>query len=234
MIDRLKITKAHMSNPTKSKTQNPTHFTPPMEIRCKSWQWFHGCSWDFVGLWCARNFQQVSLKNTSTPSWFEISDAHHVYNKPLSCTLQWSTKMLRQFNTKCTKGLQQINTMALEEEVFLLLVRASRQTSMPTPNNTSKDLLSSCTLKKHFIHHMKTRPFGEHKQGSGDNAYIKGKTWQEQKTNKSSSSCNSCAKQADEEKDDFLTTRLFGQSRSCLLARSTIVVITTWQHPKKV
>ncbi len=176
-----------MSNPTKSKTQNPTHFTPPMEIRCKSWQRFHGCSWDFVGLWCARNFQQVSLKNTSTPYWFEISDAHHAYNKPLSCTLQWSTKMLRQFNTKCIKGLQQINTTALEEEVFLLLVRASRQTSMPTPNNTNKGLLSSCTLKKHFIHHMKTRPFGEHKQGSGDNAYIKGKSWQEQKTNESSS-----------------------------------------------
>jgi len=84
--------------------------------------------------------------------------------------------MLRQFNTKCTKGLQQINTTALEEEVFLMLVRASRQTSMPTPNNTSKTLLSSSTSKKHFIHRMKTRPFGEHKQGFGDNAYIKGKT----------------------------------------------------------
>jgi hypothetical protein len=34
---------------------------------------------------------------------------------------------------------------------------------------------------------MKTRPFGEHKQGFGDNAYIKEKTWQEQKTNESSS-----------------------------------------------
>jgi hypothetical protein len=46
--------------------------------------------------------------------------------------------------------------------------------------------------------------------------------------------CNSCAKQADEEEDDFLTTQLFGRVRSCLLARSTTVVIFTWQHPKKV
>ncbi len=142
-----------------------------MEIQCKFWQQSHGCSWDFVRLWCAKNLQQVSLKDTSTPAY----------------TLQWSTKVLWWFNTKCTKGLQQINTMALEEEILPLLVRASKQTSMPTPNNTNEALLFSCTLKKHFIHHMKTYPFGEHKQGFGDNAYTKGKTWQEQKTNESSS-----------------------------------------------
>jgi hypothetical protein len=84
--------------------------------------------------------------------------------------------MFQRFNTECTKGLQQINTTALKEEVLPLLVRASRQTSMPTPNNTSATLLFSCTLKKHFIHHKKTHPFGKQKQGSGDNAYTKGKT----------------------------------------------------------
>ncbi len=150
--------------------------------------------------------------------------------------IQWNTKMLWWFNTKCTKGLQQINTTTLEEEVLLLLVRTSRQTSMPTPNNMSKALLSSCTLKKHFIHHMKTCPFGEHKQGTGDNAYTKGKTWQEQKNQRKlllANYCNSCAKQADNE-DDFLTTQLFGWSRSCLLARSTTIVNATWQHPNKV
>jgi hypothetical protein len=84
--------------------------------------------------------------------------------------------VLQPFNTKCTKGLQQINTTALEEEVFPLLVRASRQTSMPTLKNTNEALLSSCTLKKHFIHHMKTHPFGEHKQGSANTTYTKGKT----------------------------------------------------------
>jgi hypothetical protein len=33
---------------------------------------------------------------------------------------------------------------------------------------------------------MESRLLGKHKQGSGNNAYIKGKTWQEQKANESS------------------------------------------------
>jgi len=44
----------------------------------------------------------------------------------------------------------------------------------------------------------------------------------------------SCAKQAKEEEDNFLITQLFGWLRYCLLARSTIVVVATWQHPKRV
>jgi hypothetical protein len=59
---------------------------------------------------------------------------------------------------QCTKGLQQINTTGLEEEVFPLPAKASRQTSMPTPNNTSETMLSSCTLKKHLIHHNEDPP----------------------------------------------------------------------------
>jgi hypothetical protein len=39
-----------------------------------------------------------------------------------------------------------------------LLARASRQTSMPTLNNTNEALLSSRTLKKHLIHHNGVLP----------------------------------------------------------------------------
>jgi len=142
-----------MNNPIKFKIQNPTQLTPPMEIWCRFWQQFHQCSWDKVRLWCVRNLQQVSLKNTSTPRCFETSDAHHAYNGHLSYILQWSKKMLRRFNTQDTKGLQQIKTIGLEEEVFPPLAKVSRQTSMSTLNNMSETLLSSCMLKKHLIHH---------------------------------------------------------------------------------
>jgi len=104
-----------MNNPIKTKIQNPIHSTPPTEIWCRFRQWFHGCSWDFVGLWCTRNFQQVLMKNTSKPWWFETNDTHHACNGPLSYTLQWSTQVPRWFNTQCTKWLQQIKIMGLEE-----------------------------------------------------------------------------------------------------------------------
>jgi len=57
-----------------------------------------------------------------------------------------------------------------------LLARASRQTSMPTLNNTNEALLFSCTLQKHSSTIMESCPLGKHKQGSSNNAYIKGKT----------------------------------------------------------
>ncbi len=147
----------------KSKIQNLIHLTPPMEIWCKFWEWTHGCSWDLLGLWCTRNFQQVLLKNTSKPRWFETIDTHHACNGPLFYTLQWSTQVPRWFNTQCTKWLQQIKTTGLEEEVFLSLTRTSRQTSMSTPNNMNEVLLSSCMLKKHLIHHNEDPPSWEHK-----------------------------------------------------------------------
>jgi len=129
-----------------------------MEIWCRFWQRFHGWSWNFVGLWCARNFQQVLMKNTSKPGWFETNDTHHACSGPLSYTLQWSTQVPWWFNTQCTKWFQQIKTMGLEE-VLLLLTRTLRQTSMLIPNNTNETLLFSCMLKKCFIHHNEDPPF---------------------------------------------------------------------------
>jgi hypothetical protein len=48
--------------------------------------------------------------------------------------------------------------MGLEEEVLPPLAKASRQTSMLIPNNTSEVLLFSCTLKKHLIHRNEDPP----------------------------------------------------------------------------
>ncbi len=126
------------------------------------------------------------LKNTSTPRWFETSDEHHACNRPLSYTLQCNTKVPWQFNTQCTKGFQQIKTTGLEEEILPLLARASRQTSMLTPNNTSEALLSSCTWKNISSTRMKTHLLGKLKQGYGDNAYTKERTWRKQKASESS------------------------------------------------
>jgi hypothetical protein len=147
-----------MNNHINSKIQNLTHLTPPMNIQCKFRQRFHGCSWDSVGLWCTKNLQQVLLNNTSTPRRFETNDEHHACNIPLSYTLQWDAEVPWWFNTQCTKGFQQIKTTSLEEEVLPLLTRASKQTSMLTPNNTSEALISSCMLKKHLIHHNEDLP----------------------------------------------------------------------------
>jgi hypothetical protein len=49
--------------------------------------------------------------------------------------------------------------MGLEEEVLPPPTKASKQTSMLTPNNTSEALLFSCTLKKHLIRHNERPAF---------------------------------------------------------------------------
>jgi hypothetical protein len=57
---------------------------------------------------------------------------------------------------------------------------------MLTPNKTSEALLSSCTWRNISSTTMKTHLVGKHKQGYGDNAYTKEKTWRKQKASESS------------------------------------------------
>jgi hypothetical protein len=200
-------------------------------------------------LWWAKHLQQVLLKNTSTSRWFETGDEHqhikvvwnlwrtpclqhtsilHIAMKCKSASMiqytmhkRISTNKDNKFGGRSTPSTDKsfktnINANSKQHErSFVIFMHIEKNSHPPQWRlaflmSTNKALATRHTLRERLGENKKPvrDPFGELLQ------LLCETSWQG--------------------KDNFLITQLLGWSRSRLLVRSTIVIVATCQHPKRV